>query len=504
MRRVLSGLVLFVSLLAVASPARAEWRRAITNHFIIYSEASAEDLRAVAERLERFDGLLRRLTPVPASQTERRLTIFMPGGVGAVRQLLGGYPAGGFYIAHITGPYAVVPRSTRNELFETDFILFHEYVHHFMLQHFPVAYPAWFVEGYAELFSNTRFERDGSILVGAFARHRGPALRDMPPLRDLMFRTGRRLSTALFYAHSWGLTHYLLISDQRAGQLRRYLDLVGDGRPPEQAVDEAFGGLVALERDYRRYRRAPRIPTVSIRFDETPATGPVTIETLSRAEDGLLWPRIEYLRVPTGGALESLLRRVRVRAQAAPDDPEALQLLADVEALAGNLDAAARATDALLARQPEAPRALLRKGLIELDRLQRERSTDHGRWVAAREWLRRANLAGPDDALALYEYYRAFEREGVRPPPPAVAALERATELVPQSFDLRQRFARELVRGGRYRQAVNILSPVAYSAHGAWRSEAAQRVIDLVRGLAEGAPAPPEALVLPTPPPGEE
>ena len=64
-RRVLSGLVLLFSMLLAAAPAQAAWRRAESTHFTIYSEASAEDLRAVAEKLERFDGLLRRLTPVP-------------------------------------------------------------------------------------------------------------------------------------------------------------------------------------------------------------------------------------------------------------------------------------------------------------------------------------------------------------------------------------------------------------------------------------------------------
>src|SRR5205085_433454 len=80
--------------------------------------------------------------------------------------------------------------------------------------------------------------------------------------------------------------------------------------------------------------------------------------------------------------------------------------------------------------------------------------TDAAHLTAAREWLRRANVAGPDDAQILFEYYRAFERQGGRPPPPAVAALERALELVPQSFDLRQRFARELVRARRYAFAI--------------------------------------------------
>ncbi|HST37590.1 MAG TPA: hypothetical protein VLK25_13305 [Allosphingosinicella sp.] len=183
-----------------------------------------------------------------------------------------------------------------------------------------------------------------------------------------------------------------------------------------------------------------------------------------------------------------------------PGDPAALQLLADVEALGGNLEAAGRAVDAVLARRPDAPRALLRKGLVEVALLERAHVTDRARWTAAREWIRRANAASPDDPMILFEYYRAFEQQGVRPPPPAVAALERAFELIPQSFDLRQHYARELVRARRYRSAVNALAPVAYSAHGGWRRDAAQRVIDLIRDLSDGAEPPAAALAPPTRP----
>lgn len=496
--------MLIAMLVAAAGPARAEWRRAVSTHFVIYSEASEERLRRVAEKLERFDGLLRRLTPVPASQTERRLTIYMPGSLGPVQQLIGNPRAGGFYNAHITGPYAVAPRSTNDDDFEAEVILFHEYVHHFMLQHFPAAYPGWFIEGYAELFANTRFERGGSIVIGSFADHRGWTLRaDPPPLADLMLPGRSRVPMGLFYAHAWGLTHYLLISDERPGQLQSYLALVGGGHLPGQAAQEAFGGIDSLERDYRRYRRGLRIPTLILRFDQAPAIGPITIEPLTDVEDNLLWLRLETLHEPRGILRDNLLRRGRVRVALTPDDPAALQYLADLEAYAGNLPEATRAVDRVLAAQPQAPRALLRKGLIELALLERNRVTDHARWVAARDWLRRANLAAPDDSFALYEYYRAFERQGVRPPPPAVAALERAQELVPQSFDLRLRFARELIRARRYAFAINVLSPVAYSAHGGWRGLAAQRTIALVRGLAENAEPPAEALSLPSPPTGD-
>ena len=52
----------WLAALLSATPARAEWRRAVSTHFIVYSEASQERLRETVERLERFDGWRRRIS----------------------------------------------------------------------------------------------------------------------------------------------------------------------------------------------------------------------------------------------------------------------------------------------------------------------------------------------------------------------------------------------------------------------------------------------------------
>lgn len=499
MRRLANAAAFLFLLGFFTSPAQAEWRRAVSTHFIIYSEAPPDELRATAERLERFDGLLRRLSPSRPADSPIRLTIYMPRTVGAVENLLQQYGPAGFYRGDVAGPFAVAPRRALSDEFGADVILFHEYMHHFMLQNFSAAYPTWFVEGFAELFSNTRFERDGSIVVGLFADHRGWSLRaSPPPLRSLMFGRARDVGAGQFYAHAWALTHYLVISDERTGQLDRYLALIAEGRPAEPAAEEAFaGGIAALERDYRRYRGGRRIPTLQLRFADAPSPGPIEIQALSRGEEAVLWHQVEFRSGGSSGALQALLRRVRARDQETPGDPAILQLLAAVESTAGNHDAATRAIDAVLARQPAEPRALLRKGLIEIALLERDRVEDRARWVAARDWIRRANLAAPDDPYILYRYYRAFEQQGVQPPSNAVAALQRAFELVPQVFDVRVRFARELIRARRHREAVVILAPVAYSAHGGPAGEFAERLIDRLRRLPDGAEPPADLLALP-------
>ena len=100
--------------------------------------------------------------------------------------LWSGRTVAGLYKPDAAGPFMIAPREDLAQTFTSDMILFHEYAHHFMLQNYSTVYPPWYVEGFAELLSTTRFERDGSIKVGAFAAHRAYELAPMP-VRTLLF-----------------------------------------------------------------------------------------------------------------------------------------------------------------------------------------------------------------------------------------------------------------------------------------------------------------------------
>jgi hypothetical protein len=63
-------LTLFGATLAVATPARAAWMEASSQHFVIYANESPDNLRVISERLERFHHameLLLGLKPEPPS-----------------------------------------------------------------------------------------------------------------------------------------------------------------------------------------------------------------------------------------------------------------------------------------------------------------------------------------------------------------------------------------------------------------------------------------------------
>ncbi|APX65333.1 hypothetical protein V3I01_02160 [Sphingomonas sp. gentR] len=93
--------------LLAATPAQAEWREARAKHFILYGNMSEEAIRAMATRLEQFDGALRYLYGKPEidGQESNPVTVYVLPTVSAVRRL---YGKGG---DHIAGFYNGVPSS---------------------------------------------------------------------------------------------------------------------------------------------------------------------------------------------------------------------------------------------------------------------------------------------------------------------------------------------------------------------------------------------------------
>src|SRR3546814_13052333 len=58
--------VLTILLSGALSPAHAEWQEASSRPFLVYGDVSARQVRAYAERLERYDSAMRFITgPAP-------------------------------------------------------------------------------------------------------------------------------------------------------------------------------------------------------------------------------------------------------------------------------------------------------------------------------------------------------------------------------------------------------------------------------------------------------
>ncbi|WP_433947579.1 hypothetical protein [Brevundimonas diminuta] len=342
-----------------ATSAQAEWRRAETSSFIIYGEGSENDLRPHAEKLERFDALLRRQFNRPALEGVRKLPVYL---LHTRRDLAEVFPAvaeakaAGFYSASETDVYAVVNRRSGDDL------LFHEYAHHFMYQNFPGFYPGWFVEGFAEFFMTAQVDNPERVEMGGFNPGRIHTLNQSRwlPVEDLLSKRPRdftdREQRWAFYAQSWLLTHYLLADAERRRGLDAYLTDVGRGVAPIEALQNRLGhtpdSLTAALRTYLRGEMK------YVRFSMTDVQPQVQIQTLPTSADRMLLYslRSRYPQSPHDAAV--LLERTRTDAARYPQDRLALVTLGRAELQWGDAAAGEAALASALVVAPEDAEAL--------------------------------------------------------------------------------------------------------------------------------------------------
>jgi hypothetical protein len=467
----------------------SNWRRAETEHFIFYSDGNERALREDAIKLERFDKFMRLVTGIQDDAVEVKLTIYLVSSTNKVQSL---YPGpvkniSGFYIANPGGVLAVVPRSAEaysdgsNKFAEIeDVILFHEYAHHLMLQYFPVAYPAWYVEGFAEFIGNTRVERDGMIEYGIPNISRAPSLflEEQLPIEKLLTARVTDLKESQvegLYARGWALTHYLSFEPSRKGQLRSYLDSVGKGKPSLDAARDTFGDLKQLNRTLDRYVEGKmRYSKLGAPLPETKA---FAIVQLSEADGDTILLRIKLARGTQPKERDTVAQALRTLAKLHPDNANIATSLAQAELDLDHDIASGLAADAALKIEPQNNRALLWKGLSLSRPLITAGDKDAGKWKAVRGWIVKANRANPNDPLPLFENYRSYLSADQIPTENSIVGLARAVALVPQEDSLRFAYAFALGRQRKYDEAIVILGPVANNPHAGESSEAAQKLI---------------------------
>jgi hypothetical protein len=474
-----------------ALPARAEWLRAESPRFVVYSEDNADRLRERVAELEDFDALLRLLTGTPAAEAPSKLTVYLVRGYGQLRRIRPSLTSqvGGFYTAGLEGALAVSDTLDANRTPNATEILFHEYAHHFMQQYFPGVYPPWYTEGFAEYLMTVRFAR-GTIELGRSNAGRASFIGDhIRPLtldrvlwgapRDLMH--GEVLQ---FYAQSWLFVHYMLRDRDRARLLNRYLVATSAGQDPREAFAEIFAvrpeqlqqQMLAYYRNGITFSRLPR-PSAS-------APVPIAVDRMP-AGSGDLVLLDAALRIGDGG--EALLQRAR-REAGARSDPFARRVLARAEAVYGEGAAAERLLTALLADAPDDSELLYLMGMRHLmaARTDQPRRAEHHRTAA--EWFARAIAAAPNHYPSLYRRAESLSTAPGFPSEEALDLLLRAHRIAPQSAPVRLSAAGMLIARGRHAEAEAMLLPLASQPHLPSYAQAAQEL--LVKARARTGPAP--------------
>ena len=468
MKNLVAGLCALLMALAMAVPASAaDWKKAETRHFVIYSDGSTSQLEDYAIQLEKFDALLRLVFGRPASEQPTRLRIYLLRSMGQVEDLRGRNIAG-FYSPRVEGSYAVSNREANDRGLRT---LFHEYAHHFMFNNFGIPAPAWFVEGFAEYVSTTEFKSNGEWIFcypqkdRAYSVNNGQKI----PIEALLTTDVSEIRDGgAFYGWSWALTHMLYSDPKKRGdQIQAYLREINSGTENLEAARRHFGDLAELESNLRRYVRG------SMGYSKSDLTlayaQDIRITDLSSYEGELVELTLEriarYEPEATRDKLRSLAERGEGTAESWYQLAEIEFALNHKEEAGYDFSAAEAAVDRALALDGNHVRANLLKGRLLLEPFDHGDDPDPANWAAAREYIGKANRLDPADPLALYDFANSYLREGASHPQ-MTDALKMAFSLAPEAAEVRFAYATQLAREGRYDDAIFLLKVLANNPHG--------------------------------------
>ncbi|MCX7358457.1 MAG: hypothetical protein NT015_09995 [Alphaproteobacteria bacterium] len=478
-----------IALFGVATKAMAQdgaWLRAETPGFVVYSTSSEARVRSVAEELEAFDSLLRRMTQTTAPRSPTKLEIYLFNGPGQFQEAFPGESSmvRGRYAARpdIIAAYAIF---RDREGLEAQDILFHEYAHHFMYQYFANTYPAWYVEGFAEFASTVAFE-DGRIVIGRAAAVRADWLRSgswlpMEQLIDGMPRDGEGVSR--FYAQSWLFVHYIFHTEGMTAKFQSYMRALRLGAPPAEAFQTGFGMTPAdMQSALRAYFRSSPNALALTRPVVAESEG-VAITRLPLTANAMLplTTRIRRGMLSDADAAELLVRMRRMVWN--PQDRFAILSLAEAEVTYGEIAGARALLEPYSAANPNDVQALYLLGRT----YSREAEEAHDRddeaaqnaaRSQARRYYTRAFRIDANHAPTLYRYAQTFS--GTRlddSSQNALNALLLAHQLAPQVPDITFMAADWLLAADRPAEAIPMLRVIAFNPHGGEGAERAKEML---------------------------
>jgi Flp pilus assembly protein TadD len=486
-----------LALVSFAAPAHASWYAAKSKHFVIYANANPRRLQDFATKLERFDEAAR--VPLrmddPAVGDGNRLTVFVVPSDKDVRSIVGDKTGffDGFYTGRVSGSLAYVPVEAVESTDEgADAVFFHEYTHHLMAQDLSRPYPQWYVEGFAEFFSNPKFDHDGSVWFGRPPAGRGWGLLRGPrmPVQALFAGLQPTLTNAqrdVFYGRGWLLTHYLQMEPSRKGQLGKFVDGLERGQTQEQSARAAFGDLAALDKDLDRYVNGS-ITMFKIAASQF-QVGQIEVTPLSAGAGQVMLLRARIKYDADSNSDEDLAAQVRAVEARFPGDELVEATLAEAELNAGHADAAVTAAGRALAANPRDTEAMVLKGrAIEEKAKDADGDARTALFNQARDLLIAANKIDTEDPEPLFEFYMSYAHEGVRPNDNAIAALHYASDLAPQDLGVRMNSAIAYLNEDKPKEARSTLEVVAYSPHAEQAGEIAKRMMaDIDAGNSKAA-----------------
>lgn len=492
----------------MSAPVQAKWLRGETSNFVIYSSGDNKQLRDYGATLERFNALIRADFGITTTPSPNKLTIYFLEDPDDVDRLLTGRQGNvaGFYSTDTEGSYAVANRhKAESELDMSGMtVLLHEYTHHFMFRNFNYAYPAWYVEGFAEYFSTTQFKPDGNWALGKPAQHRAYGLRGETRLTIQRILTGdsSKLNDEefeLFYGRYWLLVHMLNSKPEYKGKMTAYFAAIRSGKTELEAAHEVFGDLHMLDRALDKYRDGKL--TYHVSAEPIAAVIAMVVTELDQVSGQMIMLHLQRINHRNTDKTRKDLRALAAAQPRRADIWYELALSeADLPKDASKAEAelatkrAEVAIDAALVADPRYPRANVFKAYLLMNHLKEAGTTAAALWSKARSYLVIANRSAVDDPLVLVAWYDSYMLQGRAPTQIARDALARAFDLEPEITEVRVKYALDLAQQGDFETAIRLVEFLARDPHNLDQGKALLAQLNAMKAAAaKGAPAPTSA-----------
>jgi tetratricopeptide (TPR) repeat protein len=280
---------------SVSLPSRKDaWIRVETAHFTLFSDASESKTKEVGANLEKLRAVLLLLKQTATSSSPVPTFVFVFKSDAALepyKPMFRGKPSrtSGFFEASNDGNYIALSAGWN---MDPRPVIFHEYLHYFLHSNFP-RQPLWYDEGLAEFYST--FQATSSeARIGLPVENHVWRLRSetLLPLEKLFAvrpdspEYNEESRQGLFYAESWALVHYLMRGEvKRTPQLGRFLVLLQQGRPQDEAFREAFQtDYAGLLRELTGYVRGTSFAYRRIGFADLKLSAEARTEAIGHEE----------------------------------------------------------------------------------------------------------------------------------------------------------------------------------------------------------------------------
>ena len=303
------------------------WIEIQSPHFTVLSNAGEYEGRKAALEFEEIRALFQHLYPALRVDSGKPTIVFALKNEDSLKLLIPSYGQnskgmhlGGFYHPSYDKNFAVIRTDIRGTGPLGNHTLYHEYTHAYFRYNFR-GLPMWLDEGLAEYYGNTSIEsKEAGVGMPNETQLRTLKENAFLPVDQLVTidRTSPLYNTrehsGIFYAESWALVHYLMISDDVRGQdlINKYLHALHATDDPIEAANQSFGDLKKFSEKLNAYIRQFSFRYQRVQLQSKLSEKDFTVRKLSAAE-GVL------------GVADFLLRASHL--------PEGLEQLHEVEKL---------------------------------------------------------------------------------------------------------------------------------------------------------------------------